>query len=68
MPTAKINKKIATFIALLYLLCGHSALNLAVTTVYLLAAVTFMFLEALMATSSLFSNYLLLDFNSIHWH
>ena len=41
--------KIATFIALLYLLCGHNALNLTVTTVYLLAAVIFMFLEALMA-------------------
>ena len=39
--------KIATFIALLHLLCGHNALNLTVTTVYLLAA---MFLEALMAT------------------
>ena len=41
--------KIATFIALLHLLCGHNALNLTVTTVYLLAAVTCMFLEALMA-------------------
>ena len=38
--------KIATFIALLYLLCGHNALNLTVTIVYLLAAVTFMFLMA----------------------
>ena len=41
--------KIATFIALLHLLCGHNALNLTVTTMYLLAAVTFTFLEALMA-------------------
>ena len=32
-----------------YLLCGHNRLNLTVTTVYLLAAVTFMFLEELMA-------------------
>ena len=38
------NMKIATFIALLHLLCGHNALNL--TTVY---PFTFMFLEALMA-------------------
>ena len=38
MPTARK----ATFIALLHLLCGHNALNLTVTTVYLLAAVTFM--------------------------
>ena len=45
----KKNIKIATFIALLHLLCGYIALNLTVTTVYLLAAVTFMFLEALMA-------------------
>ena len=43
------NMKIATFIALLHLLCGHNALNLTVTKVYLLAAVAFMFLEALMA-------------------
>ena len=49
MPMARKNMKIATFIALLHLLCGHNALNLTVTTVYLLAAVTFMFLEALMA-------------------
>ena len=47
MSIARKNKKIATFIALLHLLCGHNALNLAVTTVYLLAAVTFMFLEVL---------------------
>ena len=60
MPMARKNKKIATFIALLHFLCGYNALNLTVTTVYLLAAVTFMFLEALMATSLLFSNYLLL--------
>ena len=45
MPTARK----ATFIALLHLLCGNNALNLAVTTVYLYAAVTFMLLEALMA-------------------
>ena len=50
--------------ALLHLLFGHNALNLTVTTLYLLAAVTFMFLE--WPTSSLFSNYLLLDFNSVH--
>ena len=43
MPMAKYNMKIA---ALLHLLCGHNA---TVTTVYLLAAVTFMFLEELMA-------------------
>ena len=49
MPMARKSKKIATFIALLHLLCGHNALNLTVTTVYLLVAVTFMFLEALMA-------------------
>ena len=41
--------KIATFIALFHLLCGHNTLNLTVITVYLLAAVTFMFLEVLMA-------------------
>ena len=41
--------KIATLIALLHLLCGHNTLNLTVTTVYLLAAVTFMFLDKLMA-------------------
>ena len=41
--------KIATFIALLHLLCGHNALNLTVITVYLLAAVTSMFLEELTA-------------------
>ena len=41
--------KIGTFIALLHLLCGHNVLNLTVTTVYLLAAVTFIFLEAVMA-------------------
>ena len=45
MPMAK-NMKTA---ALLHLLCGHNALNLTVTTVYLLAAVTFMFLEEIMA-------------------
>ena len=51
MPMARKNMKIATFIALLHLLCGHNALNLANCnyTVYLLAAVTFMLLEALMA-------------------
>ena len=49
MPMVRKNMKIATFIALLHLLCGHNALDLTVTTVYLLAAVTFMFLEALMA-------------------
>ena len=38
MPMAK-NMKMATFTALLHLLCGHNALNLTVTTVYLLAAV-----------------------------
>ena len=37
------------WIALLHLLGGHNALNLTATTVYLLAAVTFMFLEELMA-------------------
>ena len=42
-------EKARTFIALLHLLCGHNALNLTLTTIYLLAAVTFMFLEALMA-------------------
>ena len=47
MPMARKNMKIVTFIALLHLLCGHNALNLTVTTMYLLAAVTFMFLEAL---------------------
>ena len=46
---ARKNMKIATFITKLHLLCGHNALNLTVTTVYLLAAVTFMFLEVLMA-------------------
>ena len=46
---ARKNMKIVTFIALLHLLCGHNALNLTVTTVYLLVAVTFMFLEVLMA-------------------
>ena len=46
MPMARKNMTIATFIALL---CGHNALNLTVTTVYLLAAVTFMFLEVLIA-------------------
>ena len=40
---ARKNTKIATFIALLHLLCGHNALNLTVTTVYLLAAVTLCF-------------------------
>ena len=49
VPMVRKNMKIATFIALLHLLYGHNALNLTVTTVYLLAAVTFMFLEALMA-------------------
>ena len=49
MPMVRKNMKIATFIALLHLLCGHNSLNLTVTIVYLLAAVTFMFLEALMA-------------------
>ena len=39
------NMKIATF----HLVCGHNTLNLTVTTVYPLAAVTFMFLETLMA-------------------
>ena len=32
-PMAKNNMKIATFIALLHLLCGHNALNLTVATV-----------------------------------
>ena len=49
MPMVKKNMKIATFVALLHLLCGYNALNLTVTTVYLLAAVTFIFLETLMA-------------------
>ena len=40
--------KTATCIALIHLLCGNNALNLTATTVYLLAAVTFMFLEELM--------------------
>ena len=46
---AKKRNMKATFIALLHLLCGYGALNLTVTTVYLLAAITFMFLEELMA-------------------
>ena len=69
MPMARENMKIATFIALLHLLCGHNALNLTVTTVYLLAAVTFMFLEALANGQPVrytVTSYLLLDFNSIH--
>ena len=41
--------KIDTFIALLYLLYSHNALSLTVTTVYLLVAVTFMFLGELKA-------------------
>ena len=41
--------EIATFIALLQLLCGHNALNLTVSTVHLLVAITFMFLEEVMA-------------------
>ena len=64
MPMARKNMKIATFIALLHLLCDHNALNLTVTTtIYLLAAVTFMFLEALMANQFAIQ-YLLLNFNS----
>ena len=35
MPMARKNKKIATFIALLHLLCGHNALNLTVTVQYI---------------------------------
>ena len=49
MPMARKNMKIATFIALLHLLGGRNALNLTATIVYLLAAVTFMLLEVLMA-------------------
>ena len=52
MPMARKNKKIATFIALLHLLCGYNniiALNLTVTTVHLLASVTLLFLEVLLA-------------------
>ena len=41
--------KRATCIALLHLLGGHNELNLTTVTVYLLAAVTFMFIEELMA-------------------
>ena len=58
--------KIATFIALFYLLCGHNALNLTVTTVYLLAAVTFMFLEALMANPAVRYSVTIYFFNSVH--
>ena len=43
MPMAK------TSIALLHLLGGHNALNLTATTVYLLVAVTFLFLEELIS-------------------
>ena len=46
MPMARKSMKIATFIALLHLLCGHNALNLTVTTVYLLDAVTLTVLVA----------------------
>ena len=42
----KNNMKIATFIALLHLLYTHNALNLTVTTVYLLAAVTYVLRRA----------------------
>ena len=48
---AKENMKIATCMHLHHLLGSHNALNLTATTVYLLAPVTFMFLEALMALS-----------------
>ena len=50
MPMAKTwNMKIATFIALLHLLCGQNALNLTVTTVYLLAAVLHFYESYIMA-------------------
>ena len=48
--------KIATFIALLHVLCGHNTLNLTVITVYLLAAVTCMFLEELMVNHAVCSS------------
>ena len=62
MPMAK--KKSTTSIAILHLLGGHDELNLTATTVYLLAVVTFVFLEELMANQ--LANYILLDFNSVH--
>ena len=56
MPMVRKYMKIATFIALLPLLCGHNALNLTVTTVYQLAAVKQFFLRNNFFTTALLVN------------